>query len=111
MNAEASIALFRVVQECLTNTMKHARATEVDIDLSTDEDGIHLVIRDDGVGIAANCVYTAQSHGLSSMRHRVTALGGELDVRAGVGGRGTTVRVDIPWQAVRAESDERSPAD
>ena len=104
LNAEASIALFRVVQECLTNTMKHARATEVDIDLSTDAEGLHLTIRDNGVGIAANRVYTAQSHGLSSMRHRVTALGGKLDVRAGVGGRGTTVRVDIPWQAVRNDA-------
>jgi signal transduction histidine kinase len=100
---QASIALFRVAQECITNIMKHAKATDVSIDLDVSERGVHLRIADNGVGIALDRVGVPQSHGLASMRHRVGVMGGELRISRGASG-GTVVEVSVPMDNVRADA-------
>jgi signal transduction histidine kinase len=94
-NAEASIALFRIAQEAFTNILKHSEATTVDVSLDLDEETLLMRIADDGKGIPPGRFTAIASHGLASMRHRVRALGGRLDVRSPSTG-GTILLVQIP---------------
>ena len=93
--SEAAIALFRIAQEAFTNILKHSAAKSMDIGLDLDEDAIVMQITDDGQGIPAGQLPASGSHGMASMRHRVRALGGRLDVRNPASG-GTTLLVRIP---------------
>jgi signal transduction histidine kinase len=93
--SEAAIALFRIAQEAFTNIVKHSGAKSVDIALDLDGDTIVMQISDDGRGFPDGRLTAPGSHGLASMRHRVRALGGLLDVRSPSSG-GTTLLVRIP---------------
>jgi signal transduction histidine kinase len=93
--SEAAIALFRIAQESFTNILKHSGAKSVDITLTVDEDRIALQISDDGKGIPPERLTAIGSHGMASMRHRVRALNGRLDIRRSPAG-GTTLLVQIP---------------
>ncbi len=86
-------ALFRIVQESLTNVVRHAHATSVKVHLSSDGADLTLTVADNGTGIAAG--RTGSGIGLVSMRERATALGGQLKI-AGVPGAGTTIEVTLP---------------
>jgi signal transduction histidine kinase len=93
--SEASIALFRIAQEAFTNILKHSGAKSMDMTLEFDGDSIVMQISDDGNGISADQLSAIGSHGLASMRHRVRALGGQLDVKSPAAG-GTLLLVRIP---------------
>jgi len=92
--------LFRTVQECLNNVRKHAQASFVYIALDcSDPNCLVLEVSDDGVGIDASTATSRESFGQTSMRQRVTALGGTLEIRRGHHDdpdRGTTVKASIP---------------
>ena len=90
-----AIAVFRIVQEALTNILRHARATAVEVRLNCEGDVLSLAISDDGQGITPERRHNATSLGLAGMRERVRLLGGQLQIE-GATGRGTTVRVEIP---------------
>ena len=94
--ATLTIALFRIVQESLTNIMKYASAATVTVSLKRNETGLMLRVIDDGVGIAADALQKPMSHGLLGMRERALLLGGSLTVKPGPGGRGTCVEALIP---------------
>jgi len=104
----AAIALFRIAQEALTNILKHSAATSVDLTLGLDGDAIVMQIADDGKGIPAGRLTAIGSHGLASMRHRVRALGGRLDVRSPASG-GTILLVRIPAANALQRAAERPP--
>ena len=87
-------ALFRIVQESLTNVARHAGATQVKVSLTADESNLLLTVSDNGAGIAADA-RTGNGIGLVSMRERATALGGKFNI-AGVPGAGTTIAVTLP---------------
>lgn len=90
-----STAVFRVVQEALTNAARHARATRVRIALRW-SDGLLLVeVRDDGRGITEAQRSGPRSLGLLGMRERARLLGGEVTI-TGTPGRGTTVSACLP---------------
>jgi signal transduction histidine kinase len=93
--SEAAIALFRVAQEAFTNILKHSAATTVDITLNKVADDIVMQISDDGKGIPADRLSAVGSHGVVSMRHRIRALNGRLDIRSSASG-GTVLLVQIP---------------
>jgi signal transduction histidine kinase len=93
--SEAAIALFRIAQESFTNIVKHSDAKSMDIAIDLDSDNVVMQISDDGRGITESRLTAIGSHGLASMRHRVRALGGLLDVRSPPAG-GTTLLVRIP---------------
>jgi signal transduction histidine kinase len=93
--SEASIALFRIAQEAFSNILKHSKARTVDISLDMDDETLLMRIADDGIGIPAGRFNAIGSHGVASMRHRVRALGGRLDVRGPASG-GTMLVVQIP---------------
>ena len=91
------LAIYRIVQECLSNVVRHAQAEHLRIVLGTrrspDGDRLRLVIRDDGVGMDVDVAYTG--FGLLGMRERVLGLGGSLQITSGRGA-GTRVRVLLP---------------
>jgi signal transduction histidine kinase len=91
----AAIGVFRMVQEALTNIMKHANAKSVDVTVEIDADELAIRIADDGKGIPAQRLSAIGSHGLASMRHRITALGGLWDIRSQSSG-GTVVTARVP---------------
>ncbi len=93
--SEAAIALFRIAQEAFTNILKHSAAKSMALALRLDGDAIVMQISDDGTGIPAGRLTAIGSHGLASMRHRVRALGGRLDVKSAASG-GTNLLVRIP---------------
>jgi signal transduction histidine kinase len=92
-----SIALFRIVQESLTNVVKYAEATQVKVSLKREQSGIWLQIVDDGVGIPADALRKPRSHGLLGMRERALLLGGTFTVRPGPGKKGTVIEARIPF--------------
>ncbi len=93
-----AIALYRIVQEALTNIVKYASAKTVSVDLMIDEGTITMVIADDGVGIADSAQDNLLAHGINGMRQRVSALHGEFSIRRGKNG-GTQIEVSVPLAA------------
>lgn len=96
---EHSLALYRVLQESLTNVTRHAQATRVDISLKADlEQAILLLeVRDNGRGISPAEMHKLNRFGLIGMRERVTLLGGTIDIR-GAPDKGTIVDVSVPLE-------------
>ncbi len=92
---DTAIALFRVVQEGLSNIIRHAQAKTVKLRLSGDERGCTVTLADDGRGFDADNPQFRWSHGLMGMRQRAEAFGGRLEIESRVG-VGTTVRVEVP---------------
>jgi signal transduction histidine kinase len=95
LSKEKSTNLFRIVQESLTNVIRHASATKVEIKL-TQKDGILLLeIVDDGKGITKASVANPKSFGLIGIKERVHSLGGEMSI-AGIPNEGTRLTVKMP---------------
>ena len=97
LSKEAELALFRALQEALSNVRRHAQARTVDIGISVGAGGVRLEVRDDGRGPAdANLErLERQGHmGLAGMRERISALGGRVrfDGRARGGGVARSIR-------------------
>lgn len=93
---EAKEALYRIGQEAMHNTVKHARATTIELSLQATSDGIVLVVRDDGAGFDTGGSFPGHL-GLRSMRERATRLGGDVKMESKPG-HGTVVRARIPAQ-------------
>jgi signal transduction histidine kinase len=87
-------ALFRIVQESLTNVVRHAHASKVDISLGRNEANYLLEVKDNGQGFEP-AIRKEKSFGLLGIRERALALGGEVDISS-VPGQGTSIRVSIP---------------
>ena len=94
--ATLTIALFRIVQESLTNILKYAKAGTVSVSLKRNETGLVLRVLDDGIGITEDALQKPMSHGLLGMRERALLLGGSLTVKPGPQGKGTCVEALIP---------------
>jgi signal transduction histidine kinase len=103
----ASTAIFRIVQEALTNVARHSQARRVSIRLGEHGGDIVLEIVDDGVGLGATARRPGLSLGLLGMHERAVLLGGRAEV-AGAAGFGTSVRVRIPRSACESESALKS---
>lgn len=101
MSPDARIAVFRVIQESLVNVVKHANARTVHLTVHADERDLSVIIVDDGMGIDADRIEVAQSHGLRGMRHRIEALGGVLRVRSLGAGVGTEIEFTLPIERVQ----------
>jgi signal transduction histidine kinase len=94
LNPDAQLALFRILQECLSNAVKHAEPKQVRVKLDYAQDRVHLVIHDDGKGFDPR--KTPRGHyGLLNMRERAMKLGGELLVDSAPGA-GTRVSFSLP---------------
>jgi PAS domain S-box-containing protein len=88
-------AIFRIVQEALTNVMRHAAASRVNVSLKKKDHTLIAEVRDNGIGITQERIIGSKSLGLIGIRERVRLLGGEAVIR-GKPGKGTSVRVTLP---------------
>jgi signal transduction histidine kinase len=90
---DVETALYRIVQECLTNVIKHARATRVSILLTRHAGVVKAVVEDDGSGFDPAAA-RAEAIGLVGMRERLALLGGRLEIESN--DTGTTVAAEVP---------------
>jgi two-component system, NarL family, sensor histidine kinase UhpB len=94
-DAETSLALFRIVQETLTNVAKHAHASLVVVRLKREKGSIALELRDNGRGISEADMAKPKSFGLRGIRERVHSLAGEFSISPGEHG-GTHIHLRVP---------------
>lgn len=95
VNADTRIALLRIIQEAITNIIKHAKATMVEILVYEEMERLFMIVKDDGKGLAKHARPDKQSAmGLQSIQRRAQLLNGELDARSD--GNGTEIIVTIP---------------
>lgn len=92
---DLNTAFFRIFQETLTNIIRHAQATKVEVRFLETADYLVLEVKDDGRGISEAEINNTKSIGLLGMRERAALLNGEVRLR-GQPGKGTTVSVRIP---------------
>lgn len=105
MDPERSTALFRVLQECLTNIVKHAGATKVNVELFASEAEVTLEVIDNGKGIENADRLKQTSFGLRGMQERLAAFGGWIDI-SGSPGAGTTLMAFMPLEQTEKENDD-----
>ena len=104
-------AMYRIVQEALTNVTKHAQATEAVVHLERRPDALVCSIADDGRGFDARSrsgPMHKQGLGLIGMRERAASLGGMLSITSAAG-RGTTLKIVIPLKGVACHLESSSP--
>ena len=95
LTEEQSTAVFRIFQEALTNVLRHAQATKVDIKINKEHGYFALSVSDNGKGITESEKSEQQSLGILGMRERAHLIGGEIDIK-GVERKGTVVIVRVP---------------
>ncbi|MBV9604413.1 MAG: two-component sensor histidine kinase [Solirubrobacterales bacterium] len=95
------LCAYRIVQEALTNTLKHSQASAAQVSLRYVADAIELQVLDDGRGTAPAGNGGSGGHGLIGMRERVALFGGELTTRPRSAGRGYEVRARLPLEEAR----------
>jgi len=106
---DVALCLFRIVQEGLSNIAKHSGAHSAIVVLNQGEEGIRLLVADDGRGFNPENMEGKSGLGLKSMRERVRLVQGNLCVQAALS-MGTKIEVLIPWKE-RAETEETAHAD
>ena len=95
LSGELSTAIFRILQETLTNAARHANASSVDISLIKEDGILTLSVTDNGIGITEEAVSVPESFGLVGIKERVKYFGGDV-VISGKKGEGTTIKVNFP---------------
>jgi len=96
MPPDTEIALYRIVQEALTNVARHAKANRADVILERRGDKVVAMIWDNGVGFEPDVALQSERLGLIGMRERAEMLGGTFDVESEIG-KGTTIIVEVPY--------------
>jgi len=110
--ADQEIACFRVVQEAITNVLRHARATRIYVHIARSGPRVSLSVRDDGCGfdpVTLDAAATRGHLGVPGMRERIVARGGQFRLMS-TPGHGTAVEVDLEV-GERAQSVARSMTD
>ncbi len=96
-NKEKDLFVFRLVQECLNNIIKHAEAKNIDIILDYQMDCLQMEISDNGKGFElAKIEHPNSGIGLNNMKKRIKLLNGNMNIESGVG-RGTSINFSIPY--------------
>jgi signal transduction histidine kinase len=97
--SEAEISIYRIIQECLNNIMKHSEASQVKVEITKSERGVLIKIFDDGKGFDVkkqNETNRRDGFGLIGMNERVRILGGTFEIDSAIG-EGTTIEIEI-WR-------------
>ena len=92
---DAALALFRIVQESLTNVAKYANARHVGVSVVANATGVTATVADDGTGIAPDTLARSTSHGLMGMQQRIAAFAGSFEIDSKPG-QGTRITAHIP---------------
>jgi signal transduction histidine kinase len=100
LGSRGTLDLLRIVQEAMTNVVRHAKARLLSITFQIDQSSGHLVVNiaDDGVGLNSESKRSSGS-GLNNMKFRAQRLGGALRIDTGLDGQGTRVSVSVPASA------------
>jgi PAS domain S-box-containing protein len=105
LDRDGATAVFRILQESLTNVVRHANATRVTITFEQETSYYLMEIKDDGEGIQADDLDKADSLGVLGMKERVHLFGGTVSIH-GEPGKGTTVVVKIPYDGMEKGDEE-----
>jgi len=95
LDRDQAIGLFRIVQEALTNVARHAQASAVSVVVEETDNGLQLIITDNGIGIHADDIAHSKSFGIVGMKERVVLLGGFINFQ-GTPQKGTVITVQVP---------------
>ena len=95
LSENVRILLFRIVQEALTNIVKHARAKHIVVCLRRVKSAVHLQVRDDGIGFDPKQAVSIAHVGLLAMKDSVELLGGKITIKSALG-KGTRIEVECP---------------
>lgn len=95
IDPQLSIAIFRIVQEALTNITRHANASEMKLKLKKENHNLRLLIEDNGKGIDENDINNPKSFGLTSIKERVRSYGGNVLIK-GNKNKGTVIDINLP---------------
>lgn len=100
LSPEVEITLFRIIQEAVTNIVRHAEASVVKIEVAAKNSMVTTIIEDNGKGFDVEAAFESpESWGLRGMRERVTIVGGKLSIESRAGG-GTRLKLQIPLESV-----------
>jgi len=89
------LSIFRIIQELITNIIKHAQATEATIHLTQHDDSLNIMVEDNGIGFNPQNISTKNGMGIHSIDKRIEHLNGTIDIESAAQ-QGTTVIIDIP---------------
>ena len=98
LSPDLEIALYRIVQESVTNAVRHSQATTIELLVERTDKGVQVSVHDNGIGIADLERARKQSHGLVGMTHRMRAINGTLEISSRAG-EGTKVVAFLPLAA------------
>jgi PAS domain S-box-containing protein len=96
MPANVETVLYRIVQEALTNVVRHAHATRVDVVLTVRDDKLVVIVEDDGIGFDPEAAMTGEHLGLFGIRERAEMIDGMLEIESAPG-KGTTLIVEVGY--------------
>ena len=99
LSETASITLYRVLQEALTNVVRHSQASRVEVSLQTDAEFVSLAVQDNGVGADPSAILQdtgKRGLGIMGMRERLLSLGGMLKIKS-LPGKGFSLTAQLPW--------------
>jgi len=103
---EVETAIFRVIQECLTNILRHSESRAASIRIARDADEIKVEVRDQGKGMPSGSNGARGRRrmgvGIQGMRERITQLGGQFDIRSGKNGTTVVASVRVPSAAIQS---------
>jgi two-component system NarL family sensor kinase len=91
LQTDTEVALYRVIQELMTNAIRHAKASEVVVQVVFAESSMSITVEDNGVGFE---VTSAKGNGLSNIHSRIVKLAGKVDVKSSTG-EGTSVHIEL----------------
>lgn len=97
ISGDMETAVYRIVQEALTNIIRHAQATRIDVLLKRRVNSLVVIVEDNGIGFDPKVQVNGRL-GMVGMQERATMLGGTLTIES-VSGSGTTVFLEVPWQS------------
>jgi signal transduction histidine kinase len=98
LSNEQQLTIFRIMQECLTNIVKHAKASRVQVNVDCQKNGLQMHIKDDGIGF--NLSQTPRNHyGLINIKERARKVGGTVEIQSSPG-EGTHVDLSITAEVI-----------
>ncbi|GAA0530504.1 sensor histidine kinase [Chitinophaga japonensis] len=89
------VIIYRIVQELLTNAIKHAGATKVLLQCNQQGNRFFITVEDDGIGIEADTLHTKQGMGFMNIRNRIAYLHGKMDVLSRSGQQGISINIEV----------------
>jgi len=95
LDSEVSLNLYRILQELINNTLKHAQASKIHIDITQIKDHLNLIFEDNGVGFETEKVPAEKGMGLRNLESRVERLGGQLTIDSKKN-KGTSTIIELP---------------